>query len=542
MTSFFKPLSYAIIIMLGLQSLASTACTTIIVGKCASANGKIIIARTSDTIDARRAKNFHIYRDIQGEKLYTGLPYADLELDPNFDMAQVTTNRFGVSVSATETIQSAPKALQLDRPVFLPYDGVSEPNIPSIVMPRAKTAEEAVHILGQAIETRGVYSKKGFGVLFADHQHVWYLETLSGHQWVAIEIPEDVYFVASNGPGQIQEYLPKAYTYAMSHYKGLTPIEFAKQNNIAVEPHGIFNFRSTFADIHNPKNRNANYVRLAYLQHYFNPSSMNFDDSALDKGEYPMFLKPEHLIQIEDIKTLQASHYQDFPTFDPYTRSDKNEKIQPYYYPIANVRTSNGHITVVGNPLNDHDNSIANLEYIALGMPTVSIYIPMYFGLKTTPSQLTGASSVADNKTLFWEFRKLQTLVFLSSPEKNIPFEFASRINKVKTNYQWLTTEITKKQQTLEREYEKSHDPALIDAFNHEILIEISRVNRKMIGEFMDELDIDKRYGLKNDTVRNQWFTDTIRKQDCDYRADKCETLQKNAAAVASTYIDEPIL
>lgn len=539
-----------VLLVLGAIPSISEACTSIIVGKKISANGKTMIARTSDTIDSRRAKNFQIYFNNLAEKIYTGLPYADLENDPSFDMPQVATNRYGVSVSATETIQSSPNALWLDPPSVARRIGVSEPNIPSIVMPNAKNAKEAVLILGAAIEQRGVYGDNGFGVLIADHNSAWYLETLSGHQWVAIQIPDDVYFVAANGPGQIQEYLPDLYTYEMSHYQGTTPIEFAKHRNIAVEDHGAFNFRSSYADIHNPYNRNVNYVRIAYIQHYFNPHSESFNEAALDKGEYPMFLKPEQPITLNDIETLQASHYEDFPNFDPYTRYNKNEHVRPFYYPISNVRTSNGHVTVLANAAENEDLNIANVEYIALGMPTVSIYFPIYFGLNNKPAKLTGASHVADNTSLFWEFRKLQALAFFSDTEKGIAFDFKKRIKDIRANYAALTININKKQHYLENKYVSSPSIELIEEFTNETLEAISNLNKKMIAELMDELGIDQLYNLQNDEERNTWFTEVIHQQDNNYRKNKiiggvedALSKAKNSALFdLSPYVDKPVL
>src|SRR3990167_541457 len=146
---------------------SSYACFTILVGKNASFNNKILIARNSDTKDARRGKHLKIYNQADGKKIYIGLPYWDLEFDPTYDMAQVATNRFGVSISATETIQSNLTALSFDPPP-LSNTGVSEPNIPYVVMPLATSALDGVRILGKAIEEKGVNDSWGFGVLIGD--------------------------------------------------------------------------------------------------------------------------------------------------------------------------------------------------------------------------------------------------------------------------------------------------------------------------------------------------------------------------------------
>lgn len=505
-----------------LLSNASHACLTIIVGKQASVNQKILLARNSDSKDARRAKHLKIYNKTEGSKLYIGLPYWDLVFDPSYDMAQVATNQFGVSISATQTIQSNRVVLTLDPPSGS-GKGVSEPNIPSIVMPAATSAKEAVLILGNAIEMRGVNDGWGFGVIFGDAQESWYLETLSGHQWVAIRIPDTVYFVAANGPGQIQEYLPNKYTYLMSNYRDQDPITFASQHGISHHMNGVFNFRETFADLERSTNRNNNYIRIAYVQHKLNPSTRPFNETILNEASYPMFLEPERPISIADIKTIQASHYEEFPEFDPYVWSYKDNINHSFYYPIANPRTSNAHVTEIGNSLNDKDVSISNIQYIALGMPGLSFYLPIYYGINKIPTRLSGATNKADEHSLFWQFRKIQTLVFLHDPEKNIPYEFQSRKAYVNAKYQDLEKKIENKQQQLEKNYNIAHNPQLIDQFTQEIVDEIARVNEQIITYFLTALSVDYEYNLTSSLERNNWFTQTIRKQDCFYRRYQCD-------------------
>ncbi|MBA2655826.1 MAG: C69 family dipeptidase [Tatlockia sp.] len=503
------------------------ACTTLIVGKKATLDGKTIIARSSDAIDSRRAKNFKIYYKGR-QKIYVGLPYWDLETDEKNDMAQVATNARGLSISATETIQSNAKVLALD-----PSSnsvGVTERNIPYLVMPSAKSAREAIDILGKAIEVRGLKWKKGFGVLFADQNEAWYLETLSGHQWVALKIPDDVYFVAANGPGQIQAYSPALYEYKLSNYMGKTPIEFAIENNIAkLTINREFDFRKTFADVDNPRNPRKNFVRLAYLQHYFNSNTQFFNINVINKGDFPSFLKPEKKISLLDVQKVFASHYHEFKDFDPYQHPNKDEKQRPYYYPIANLNTSNVHITTVGPPFLNDDNNLANLQYIALGMPTLSFYLPLYYGLSKIPKSLVAATNLADleNEKLFWQFRRLQVLVFLSDLKKNIPFNPFKRMKIIQKNYELLALEIEKDRLIMETNYLKNPSSLLIDRFTAKTTAKLSYLNRKLIDEFMKQLAIVAKYKLHEKQELAQWFTAKTREQECNYKPERCRNKPK---------------
>ena len=505
---------------------SSEACTTIIVGKKATVEGQTIIARTSDSVDARRAKNFKIYYDNNALKSYIGLPYWDVEADEENDMAQVATNRHGVSISATETIQSNQHVLALDPPVHS-KNGISERNVPNVVMPRATTAREAVDILGSAIEERGVELTKGFGVLFADKNEAWYLETLSGHQWVAIKIPEEVYFAAANGPGQIQEYSPERYEYKLSNFNGKTPIEFAIEKGFSKTTEaGEFNFRQSYADIHNPINPNKNFVRLAYLQHYFTSSSQLFNQKTINKGEFPMFLRPDKAISVAEIQEIFASHYEDFEEFDPYQRHNKDESQRVFYNPIANVNTSNAHVTVIDEKLSSEDKEIANLEYIALGMPAVSFYLPIYYGITEIPTALTGLTDQADieNEKLFWQFRKLQALVFLSDAKRDITFNPLEKIKIIQQKYKTLAKEVEHSRLAMEANYRKNHDESLINKFTQNTVAKLSILNRQLIQQLMNDLSIHSKYSLQNEIDQAAWFTALVHAQDCGYKPEHCSS------------------
>lgn len=61
---------------------------------------------------------------------------------------------------------------------------------------QASSAREAAQLLGSLVERLG--AGEGFGVLLADPQEAWYLETASGHHWAAQRVPDDAFFVSAN--------------------------------------------------------------------------------------------------------------------------------------------------------------------------------------------------------------------------------------------------------------------------------------------------------------------------------------------------------
>lgn len=56
-------------------------------------------------------------------------------------------------------------------------------------------------LLGSYIQSMG--ASQGFGVQIADGEEAWYIETGSGHHWLAHRLPADTFFVTAN-QGRLQ--------------------------------------------------------------------------------------------------------------------------------------------------------------------------------------------------------------------------------------------------------------------------------------------------------------------------------------------------
>lgn len=426
-------------------SVQSFACTTIIVGKKASVNGAIMFGRNSDTSAATRAKHLKIYPHSDNQARFLALPYYNTEAKDG--MLQVATNEYGVAMSATETITSNDATLKVD-----PYieSGVAEMDIVKPIMQQAKSAHDAVLAMGSMIEKRG--SAEGFGVAVADKNEAWYLENAGGKHWVAVRIPDDAYFVSAN-QGRIQEVnINRDGSYADGYLGSHDLIDFAKQNGLYKQRNGKFDFRLSYMRIINHETQGLqndiayNYMRIATLQNKY--SNKPLSGSNLKTGEFPTFLKPIHKLSENDVEQGLSNYYQ-ATKYDPYT----NSELTPVYRPISVFRSSNSHVTVVRDIT---DQNIANVEYIAMGMPSLSIYIPFYYGITKVPYAYTIGNGDADDDSAFWKFRKLQALVFT---------DFRHNEKLVRKAYDGLNKQIRADQLAMEAKYKKTHDPKIIQDF-----------------------------------------------------------------------------
>ncbi|EAX7089474.1 C69 family dipeptidase, partial [Salmonella enterica] len=254
------------------------ACTTILVGDKASDDGSFIVARNED-YSATNAKHMVIHPAVdnqQGEfKSHSNdftwpLPKSAMRYTAihDFDtqdksMGEEGFNSAGVGISATETIYNSKTALTADP--YVEKTGITEDSIQTVILPVVKTAREGAEMLGKIIEQKG--AGEGFGVAFVDSKEVWYLETGSGHQWLAVRLPADKYFVSAN-QGRLHQYDPSDTTNYMA---SPTLISFAEKHGLYHPKDGAFDFHKAYSrDVEN--DTVYNYPRVWTLQHMFNPA------------------------------------------------------------------------------------------------------------------------------------------------------------------------------------------------------------------------------------------------------------------------------
>lgn len=499
------------------------ACTTIIVGKNASSDHSIMIARNVDSItnkpvhfiyhppinlmpknfkvvdhsrsfdDRETSSTYHSLSNKFSYKMpsilygYSGIPDPNAKSDKFFEEAGF--NDLGVAISGTETIKANYETLKKD-----PYNkesGIKEDSIVSVLLPQIKSARDGVILLGQIIEKYG--SGEGFGVAFADKHEAWYLENAGGHTWVAVRIPDDKYFVSANqgrigvinindqqnvlGSGNLIKQSSK-HLIAFERQWALKSIQVNIPPSYLTPVDNINFFKRYTAN--SAEDVTYNYYRVWSLQKLYTPSLKNNLS-----GNFPMFLKPDHLLTTAMVESGLRLYYKG-TKYDPYTNSNPRTK----YRPVAVFRTQESHILKLrGDNLPP---PIANIVYLSLGMTPVSIYVPFYIG-SDIPHEYQVGDFMADNISAFWHFRKLQVLVM---------HDFKDYAPIVESGYAKLSLQIAAEQKDFEKAYimEYKQDPSkakqLLDEFTHHIVAEVFAETDKLTNQIMtlDATKINQQY------------------------------------------------
>ena len=434
-------------------------CTTIIIGQEQTADGSMIVARSEDW-DAMEAKNYEIFEGTDNgprefvakdspfrcELPEKALGYSALSpYNLHGHWGSAGFNTAGVGMSATESIFSSDEVLKHDP---LVENGVAENSVFNITLPYVRTAREGVERLGMLIEKYGI--AEGFGIGFVDSKEIWYLETACGHRWLACRMPKDQYFVTGNqsrfrtyDPNDKENYLASA-----------DLIEFAEKHGLYNPAQGAFDFHEAYArDI--KLDTTYNYPRVWGLQQLFSPEIKN----DVTKNTFPVFAKAAHKITLTELRTAFRFHY-DNTEHDPYLNSNPKEP----YRPVSIFRTTQTHLIQVRPEL---PQAIGCVNYVAMGMADLGVFLPLYQGITSYPEAYTKGNDESSADSAYWKFRKVMVLG-MTNYNKYAPI--------IKEAYAKFEAETDQRQREMEEEYlriyktQPLHAKDMLQAFSDKIL------------------------------------------------------------------------
>lgn len=378
------------------------ACTSVLVGKQASADGAVIISRNEDYYINNWNKRLLIHprRDAdKGEMIafknglkvpapqtlyrYTGMT------DWNGDTTAADgpyeergVNEYNLAVSATNSVDVNDAAKKADP---LVPSGVIEADIPSLILPQAKTAREAVELLGKIVSEQG--AGEGNGVLLADPGEAWYMEIGAGHQWIAVRVPQDKYLFVANGM-RIHDVNLADHANVIAS-PGLA--DFVRTHKLLAQVDtSRFNFALAFGTTGDRYNVDREWMG----QHMLTPSIRQ----KVRAQQYPLFMTPDRKIAVADIARVLRADFKGTP-LEHKKDADR---------PMGVDRTIETHVFALRA---DMPKELQVLTWQSFGSRSGAVLVPMYENaLKDVPSVLRSGSDNYENQSAYWAFRANATL------------------------------------------------------------------------------------------------------------------------------------
>lgn len=382
------------------------ACTGFIVGKNLTADGSTLYGRTED-LEPHHNKVYKVHpaKDNKaGAKLIDEangfewqLPARSYKYTSVSDVTpkegifdEVGFNEHGVSISATVSAK-ANKAIQKVDPYV--KKGLAESIMTTVVLPHVKTAREGVELIAEIVKKQG--AAEGNIVTIADKTGVWYMEILSGHQYVAIKYPDDKYSVFPNTffLGSV-DFNDKKNVIASENVE-----KVARDAHSYKEINGKFHISQSY----NPPMSEADRSRAWAGIKALNPDApINYDDKYFD-----LLQSSNKKISVADVMRVQRNRFEgtQFKPLDQMELDGKGipqrGKVDPVYkYPLGNPNVMEAHIFQL------KDNIPASMGggtmWLSVGSPRFAPYLPYYGNITNTYSAYQVDTTKYDKNSWYW--------------------------------------------------------------------------------------------------------------------------------------------
>ena len=310
---------------------------------------------------------------------YTSVPDAS---GKNGIWAAAGINDATVAMTATETITTNSRIQGIDP--LVEEGGLGEEDFVTLTLPYIHSAREGVKRLGYLVEKYGTYEMNGSA--FADHDEVWYIETIGGHHWAARRIPDDAYVAAPNRLNiDFFDFNDEENFMCSSDL-----LDIINEYHLNPDYQG-YNLRHIFGSS-TIKDAHYNNPRAWYIHRYFDPE---WEGEPGDQDQ-PFITYAKKKISPEDIKFLESSHYQD-TKYDVYSTTN-TEAEKKLFRPIGINRNFETHILQIRN---DVEEGIAGVQWLAFGPNTFNCFVPFYTNVTTTPASFQTGPDF-DLTKIFW--------------------------------------------------------------------------------------------------------------------------------------------
>ena len=377
--------------------VSSWACTNLLVGKAASADGSTMITYSADS--------YALYGELYHWPAATYPANTWLEIrewDSNKYLGKIpqASQTYNVIGNMNEHQLCIGETTFGGRPELADSTGIMDyGSLIYIALQRAKSAREAIQVITGLVEAYG-YCSEGESFSIVDKNEVWILEMVGkgvgnkGAVWVAVHIPDDCIAAHAN-QSRIHRF-PLNDKENCLYSKDV--ISFARSK-------GYFNGNDaefSFAKAYNPLDWGGLRFCEARVWSFYN----QYTDDAGQWIPYllgenpepiPLYVKPNRKLGVKDLMTSMRDHYEGTlfdPTLDiaagpfhsPYRFHPLSWEVDSIKYaferPISTQQTG---FTFVGQMRNYLPDEVGGVFWFGVDDARFTVYTPMYACMTQTP-------------------------------------------------------------------------------------------------------------------------------------------------------------
>lgn len=292
------------------------ACTNLIVGKKASADGSVIVSYSADDFGS-----FGYLRHFKAGKHAKGDTRFVYDWETNNYLGEIAESEetYNVIGNMNEHQLTIAETTFGGRPELVDSTGLMDyGSLIYIALQRARTAKEAIKVITGLVERYGYYSA-GESFTIADKNEAWIMDLIGkgpgrkGAVWVAMRVPDDCICAHAN-QSRIRRFPlndPENCLYAKD------VIHFAREKGYY---QGKKDEDFSFCEAYAPADFSALRFCEARVWSFFNRYAEGMEEylpyasgENLQAEPMPLFVKPYRKVSVQDVKDMMRDHYEGTP-------------------------------------------------------------------------------------------------------------------------------------------------------------------------------------------------------------------------------------
>ena len=405
------------------------ACTNLIVGKAASADGSVIVSYSADSY-GMYGYLCHYPAAVHAEGTWREV--YDWETGRYTGRIPEAAHTYNVIGNINEHQVTIAETTFGGREELVNPEGIIDyGSLIYIALQRSKTARESIDVMTSLVEEYG-YNSGGESFTIADPNEVWIMEMIGkgpehkGAVWVAIRIPDDCISAHAN-QARIRQFPLKDKKNCL-YSKDV--IKFAREKGYFDGKDSEFDFAAAYCP--------ADFGGLRYCDarvwSYFNMFA------ATDMNEYlpwamgdasatpmPLYVQPKQKVSVRDVQNAMRDHYEGTPMditqnlgagpwSMPYRPSPLSFKVDDKTYfnerPISTQQTA---FTFVSQMRSELPNAIGGVLWFGTDDANMAVFTPVYCCTNVVPEcykrEMADAVTFSANSA-FWLFNMVSNMVY----------------------------------------------------------------------------------------------------------------------------------
>ncbi|MDX2414059.1 MAG: C69 family dipeptidase [Bacteroidales bacterium] len=419
------------------QFIESESCTSVIVGKKASADGSTMTSHTCDSGSDRTWINLvpaAKYKAGSETPVYLEPKRTRGPQDPDaieagfikqvretyafINTAYPVINEYQLAIG--ETTFGGKRELVSDEGL------IDCPELYRLALQRAKTGREAIMVIDKLTKEYG-YNDVGECFTFADPNETWHFEILGpgkgkvGAVWAAVRIPDDEVGVSANASrirsldlDDKENYMASDNVYSLAEEFGYWSKDSGKE----------FEFCYVYANRRSMACRRREWRVLSTVA-----PGLNLDPNG---ENYPLSVKPEKKLTVQDVLEIFRDYYQGTP-YDMTNGLEVKDRRGNYVLsPVANpfmttdtrnllgiarertIACSRATYVQVTQSRNWLPDPIGGIVWLGYDNPCTTPHIPFYCGITDMPeSYMVDGRREYSRDCAWWSFRRVSQLSYM---------------------------------------------------------------------------------------------------------------------------------